>query len=125
VLQSDTVHYCAPGEAHQYALAFADGGEVATTAERSANGARTPEGLEGAEGAELSAVAAAVAARAVAASQRRPDPTVAAKVPRPGGGARLAWASSGERVVTPPQGLIFVLRDGVIYAAEKTTQAPR
>lgn len=106
MLQSDTVHYCAPGEAHQYALAFADGGETAATA-------------------ELSAVAAAVAARAVAASQRRPDPTVAAKVPRPGGGARLAWASSGERVVTPPQGLIFVLRDGVIYAAEKTTQAPR
>lgn len=89
------MHYCAPGEAQQYALAF-----VAEPAAAAAGGASTPAGVASVEGAEL----------------------VPLRLP---GSSRLAWASSGAWVETPPLGLIFVLRDGVVYAAAKTTQAPR
>jgi hypothetical protein len=137
LLLRDTVHYCSSDEVSQYALAFVD----ARDGDTSAKGADTPLGVENVEGAEAGAevhgsiVDAESAASAVAVSLNLSEEctnieegsavapsscssTVAA-------GVQLVWAASKAVVVTPPQGLIFVLRDGTLYAAEKTTQAPR
>ena len=138
LLLRDTVHYCTSDEIGQYKLAFVDARDGATA--NSAKGVDTPLGVENVDGAEAGEVQASMVddvdstASAVAASLHlsedfthieegiAPSSSSSSSM---AAGVQLVWAKSKAVVVTPPEGLIFVLRDGTLYAAEKTTVAPR